>query len=55
MNDQPNLADMRTYAIALHELYMSYVKAGFNRDQAFELTRTVLAENIAANPASPNE
>lgn len=48
-------ADMRTYAIALHELYKSYQAAGFNRQQAFELTQTVLAESIAAQNNTATE
>lgn len=44
----PTMPDMRTAATAAHELYQSYIAAGFSRKQAFELTQIVLAESLAA-------
>jgi hypothetical protein len=56
MNDKPDfMTDMRTYAIALHELYRSYIDAGFTKAQAFELTQTVLAESIAVQNNTPTD
>ena len=33
-------------AIAMHETFESFLSAGFSDDQAFQLTRTVLAAHI---------
>lgn len=35
-------------ATGLHELFQSYVEAGFKRTEAFELVRTMLAESVRA-------
>ena len=35
-------------AIAMHELYMSFVQAGFNEDQAFQLVRDVVSASMGA-------
>lgn len=40
--------DMRTGAIALHELFTSYMDAGFKRGEAFALTQTALAVSMQA-------
>ncbi|WP_405925425.1 hypothetical protein [Streptomyces sp. NBC_00035] len=33
-------------AAQLHEAYLAYLNAGFTAEQAFELTKTVLAASI---------
>lgn len=39
MSDQPDLVDneLDGCAVAMHELFMSYVRAGFTRDEALTL------------------
>lgn len=41
--------DMRTAAIALHELMTSYVDAGFSRAEAIELVKSHVNASIADN------
>ena len=49
MNEQPNyLADMRSAAVGLHELYTSYIAAGFTQKQAFELAKAAMAAAVHA-------
>lgn len=36
----------------LHELFLSYMAAGFNRSEAFDLVRTIMAA-VIANPPKP--
>lgn len=41
---QPNpVTTMAIAAVGLHELYVSYIKAGFTEHQAFELVKVALA------------
>lgn len=49
MNELGN-GEMNTAAIHVHELYMSYTRAGFSEEQAFELTKlSLMAVNHLAN------
>lgn len=41
-----NLGQMTAAAVGMHELYKSFVDAGFTPAQAFELVRTSFAEAI---------
>lgn len=45
---------MQYAAIGLHELYQSYIQAGFSRAQAFELVKVVLAAG-ASKDAPPGD
>lgn len=40
--------DMRTQALAQHEVFLSYVEAGFTRAEALELVKTQIAAYIQA-------
>lgn len=40
--DNPTLAEQ---AVALHEIFTSYLQAGFRREEALELTKTTMAIN----------
>ena len=40
--DQNPLGELDVSAIYLHELYVTYVKAGFSNDYAFALVQTTL-------------
>ena len=42
MSDSP-LQTMLEAAIAIHEVYLSYVEAGFTDAQALELVKTLIA------------
>jgi len=42
------ITELAAAAAQLHELYASYVEAGFTEHQAFELIKTI----IAASPSS---
>lgn len=47
---EPGQGAMNTAAIQVHELYSSYLRAGFTEDQAFELTRlSIMAVNNIPN------
>lgn len=37
------ISDMRMRAIAIHEVFASYVGAGFTEEQALELVKTEIA------------
>jgi hypothetical protein len=43
---EPLKATLMVAATGLHELYLSYLKAGFSRSEAFELVKVVLAEQV---------
>lgn len=44
--------DLRTAAIAMHEMLISYMRAGFTRKEALELVKTSLtAASSTANDA----
>lgn len=43
MADKQPVVTMAIAAVGLHELYESYVKAGFSEEQAFELVKVALA------------
>lgn len=38
---------MQTAAVGLHELMVSYIRAGFTRTEAFELCRSIMVATIA--------
>lgn len=40
------LTQLAENAIQLHEMYLSYVQAGFRDDQAFDLVKTVLVVTL---------
>jgi hypothetical protein len=40
--DDRFLTELQASAVQIHELYHSFIEAGFAPDQAFELTRTLL-------------
>lgn len=40
------LPDMRTQAIAQHEVFISYIEAGFTREEALDLVKTQLIAMI---------
>jgi hypothetical protein len=51
----PNVAaTMRTAALALHELYLSYKEAGFSESQAFALVMAQVT-SVASRPTAPQE
>lgn len=39
---KPSPADLHTAAEALHDLFEAYLDAGFERDEALELTKAVM-------------
>lgn len=41
---EQSIGSLRDGAVACHEMYSSFVKAGFNSSQALELTKVWLAE-----------
>ncbi len=43
------ITQLAAAAAQLHELYESYVTAGFTEDQAFDLAKVVLAASIGAS------
>lgn len=45
-NAQDPMGSMRETAISQHEMYMSWLAAGFTAEQALELLKTVVAEII---------
>lgn len=45
MSDDPFTA-IQSAAIQMHELLLAYVAAGFTREEAFDLVKTALIENM---------
>jgi hypothetical protein len=41
-DNNQNLGELNVSAIYLHELYVSYIRAGFSNEQAFSLVTTTL-------------
>lgn len=52
MNESP-FHTMQTAAVGLHELLRSYVEAGFTRQEAFELCRTIMHATISNQTQCP--
>ena len=44
-NSNLPLMDMLTAAIAAHEAFLSFMKAGFTREEAFELTKAMVSSS----------
>jgi hypothetical protein len=40
------LGELAVGAIQLHEIYRSYIAAGFTNEQAFELSKTILVTTL---------
>lgn len=51
MNEIPDRAaqfqSMTVAAVGLHELYSSYIEAGFSRQEAFELCKSIMQATVA--------
>lgn len=45
-NPQPPLTELAAAAVQQHELYRSWVDAGFTEDQALDLLKTIIAAGI---------
>ncbi len=45
-NPQPPLTELAAAAVQQHELYRSWVDAGFTQDQALDLLKAVIAAGI---------
>jgi len=43
------ITELKIAAVQLHEMFVEYMNAGFNRVEAFELIRTVLIELMPQN------
>lgn len=41
-----NFGEIDGAGVTLHEMFESMVRAGFNDEQAFELTKTIIAAHI---------
>lgn len=39
---------MTTAAVGLHELFTSYMRAGFTRREAFELCKAIMSSTVAS-------
>ncbi len=40
------ITQLAAAAVQLHELYSSYIEAGFSEPQAFDLVKTILAASM---------
>ena len=51
-DDQPQdpLVGLAVAAVTMHQLYVEYQNAGFDKAQSFELVKTVLAANMKGAP-----
>lgn len=47
------IQSMQIAAVGLHELMQSYVKAGFSRQEAFELCRAIMVTTVAHQAQNP--
>lgn len=57
MSDEPvesPFSDLAMAAIGMHEMFTSWVDAGFTRAEALELTKTVLASSLGTNNEKEN-
>lgn len=45
-NDPLNLSGLKVAAIQMHEMYMSFLEAGFTEEQALELTVRVTLRSL---------
>ena len=45
-NDPLNLSGLKVAAIQMHEIYVSFLEAGFTEDQAIELTVRVTLRSM---------
>jgi hypothetical protein len=43
------ITQLAAAAVQLHELYSSYIEAGFSEPQAFDLVKTILAASMGAS------
>lgn len=48
-------ADMRTAAVAMHEVFISFMAAGFTRAEALELVKTQMVAQIQNHNAKKEE
>lgn len=52
----PNpLMSMAIAAAGLHELFLSYMNAGFRRHEAFELCKAIMVSSIQAQPKADED
>lgn len=47
--DDPPISELQADAISLHELYITYVRAGFSKKQAFKLIFAVFQQSLYSN------
>jgi hypothetical protein len=56
MAESHQFQTMQYAAAGLHELFDSYMKAGFTRQEAFELVRSIMMATVAnQRPPSPEK
>lgn len=45
-NEDFGISALAADAIAIHEIYQSFVTAGFNEEQAFKMVQTIISAQI---------
>lgn len=49
MTDDP-LTELQTAVAQQHELFVSYIEAGFTRDEALDIIKTIVVEAMRQDP-----
>ncbi|WP_190822028.1 hypothetical protein [Saccharopolyspora pogona] len=50
-NEDYGISSLAADAIAIHDIYKSFVIAGFNEDQAFKMVQTIVSSQIMGGSA----